>query len=222
MYNNNMFSNMFNNMGMTNIVDSTFISIAHKTIMDMGYNPGDPAGPLLKEIAELYLGISSIKELWGPLWALPITIMADRIHPSLNFETRLGAIIDVVGQMEGRTSITPNVISARRTGQTYNPMPTNDYQVIDKIKSYISTATRVCKYLDIPSPIEVTLLYKSIGKDVSPIDAEDLWRSEPEKYKLSTEIVDGCMDSLFDVLWPNPGYATTYDYESEMARNLSL
>ena len=213
---------MFNNMGMTNIVDSTFVSIAHKTIMDMEYNPGDPAGPLLKEIAELYLGISSIKELWGPLWVLPITIMADRIHPSLNLETRLGAIIGVVGQMEGRTSITPNVISARRTGQTYNPIPTSDYQVIDKIKSYISTATRVCKHLDIPSPIEATLLYKSIGKDVSPIDAEDLWRSDPEKYKLSPEIVDGCMDSLFDILWPNPGHATTYDYESKMARNLNL
>ena len=183
--------------------NALFVDTIAKSISKTNYVHGGPAGLLLEEIICLNSGLPSVDRFWGPGWVLSITIIADRILPVICPETKHEAILYVTRKMTGHALLTPSVIFPPGVGLRLVEMRTDDCRADEQIKDYINTATKVCKDLGIPSPIETMNLYAVLGDKASPTKADELWKSNPDLYQLDPALISMYVNATMNLLGSN-------------------
>ena len=150
----------------------------------MGYSEGDRPALVLEETIKSLTGLSSIEELWGPIWVLFLVVASDKVGLFTDDAVRIESIKEVVSRMTGHSFITPYDSISEAAGVPTSIVSMTDERDNVLLTKYVRTATSISVDINIPSPIELGYLYSVLGKDVSPKTINHLWDKHPEKYKI--------------------------------------
>ena len=173
-------------------IKKMFEESVNKAITKVSYTQGDHAGILLKEIFKGYLGLTTVKELWGPIWVLPLTIIAGRVSVIIGHEIDSKSIKSVICEMVGYSDVTPSSLIPKGVDLTLPEICMSNDTNNEQVKNYLATTIQISVKLDIPSPIEIAYLYAKLGEKACPIEVYRLWMSNPKEYKLDHTSLSDC------------------------------
>ena len=148
------------------------------SITETGYVAGKDTRPLLVEMLEQYLDLTSIDRLWGPAWSLYVVTTAHRIKNVAGIDISYRSMKYVVSRMVGYDKVRPTDLVSRK-----------DSGVV-ALEECLYQATQITQELNIISPVEMEYLSAVLGESGCPTDAELLWINHPEKHKLDITDVE--------------------------------
>ena len=154
-----------------------FLNSVNSAVEEIGYVEGGDTTPLLRKTLLNYLTLDSLGKLWGPGWSLFVTYTVHAMYTECGMKVSYDAMKTIISEMSGHDEALPTDLIGESES---DPESLTD----ERAEHAFFLATLICWELKVPSPVEVEYLIAVLGENATPVGAEALWVTNPEKYKL--------------------------------------
>ena len=154
-----------------------FSKSVEDAIKETGFVEGGDTTPLLRKTLLNYLTLDSLGKLWGPGWSLFVTYTVHAMYTECGMKVSYDAMKTIISEMSGYDQTLPTDLIGESES---DPESLTD----ERAEHAFFLATLICWELKVPSPVEVEYLIAVLGENATPVGAEALWVTNPEKYKL--------------------------------------